>query len=397
MLRKSLLCLVLLLIGTMRLPAQTPPAAPAPPQDFAITVPFAATTAPISLIVVNVKVNGKGPYLFLLDTGASSSLIDSGLAAELGIKAAAPHKFKGGNGKIATAGTAHLETVEMGEMRLEHLPCFIAPMPAGISIRGLLGYDVFDRYVVTVDYSQKSVTFSAPGTFHYSGSGFAVPLEFDSGGGRPVIARDMDGIPARFVIDTGDDGALNLYGAFVTANHLMNKYASHLRKEGIETMTGLETSALTIIPALTLGANALKQVPTKLIAPTDTTLGEQDGDIGGEILCKFTVTFDYTHRRAYFAPNANYADAYSRNRAGFVPHYEKAGWTVRLVEEHSPTAAAGLKVGDRITKIDGKDAAQADFLQFRGLTYQPAGTELRLTVQSGKKTREVTLILKDYD
>jgi putative serine protease PepD len=65
---------------------------------------------------------------------------------------------------------------------------------------------------------------------------------------------------------------------------------------------------------------------------------------------------------------------------------------VMTVLPGGPGAQAGLQAGDVITAIDGKapgdEVNSPPFLQ-------PPGTELRLTVQHGKETREVSLTLKE--
>ena len=63
-----------------------------------------------------------------------------------------------------------------------------------------------------------------------------------------------------------------------------------------------------------------------------------------------------------------------------------------------PAAVAGLKVGDKISAVDGRAAAQVSLpelrARFRG--GEAPGTKIKLTVQSGAaQTRDVVLVLKD--
>ncbi len=63
--------------------------------------------------------------------------------------------------------------------------------------------------------------------------------------------------------------------------------------------------------------------------------------------------------------------------------------TVSGVEDHSPAAKAGLSVGDVITKVDGMAIKTAEV--FRGqLQTRSAGESVKLTVQRGKETKELT-------
>ena len=97
----------------------------------------------------------------------------------------------------------------------------------------------------------------------------------------------------------------------------------------------------------------------------------------------------------YFAPR-DYADFQQATEG----HFEGVGMSVTPVEdglrviavyEGSPAARGGLKKGDVITHVDGRSIAGASSDESTTRIKGPAGTEVRLTVRSGKNTRELTL------
>ena len=397
MLRRSFPCAVMLLCLALRLPAQTAPTPTEPPTNGPITVPFAKAIGASSWIPIDVKINGKGPFHFILDTGAFANFISPDLAAELGITSNENTKVNSGGEKTIDAGIIDLKSVEIGSANLEKTACFIAPMPSGFPIRGMLGSDVFQKYVVTVNYALRVIVMSNPATFTYKGNGADLPLIFNSERLRPIITAEIDGIVGRFLLDTGGDWALVMYGNSVKANNLKEKYRDDLQISETNTVTGIQEVALTYQPTLTLGDSVLKEVPTELRDPRDAANRGADGNIGGDILNRFTVTFDYGHKHVYFEPNANYSSPYPCDRSGITCRYEKASCIVRVVDKGSPAAKADIRIGDLITQINGKSASQLDFLQIKAIFQQSAGTAIHLTVQRGKKTLEVTLILKDYE
>jgi Aspartyl protease len=115
-----------------------------------ITTPDHSTMA-----LVPVRINGRGPYPFAVDTGASSSLIDTGLAQKLGLP------DQGTTGLLSgVAGSAHGEKTRLsdwsiGGVRLPSAPIAALRLagPGGKGPVGLLGSDVLSRFgKVALDY-----------------------------------------------------------------------------------------------------------------------------------------------------------------------------------------------------------------------------------------------------
>ena len=69
---------------------------------------------------------------------------------------------------------------------------------------------------------------------------------------------------------------------------------------------------------------------------------------------------------------------------GFGARNRSGGLTVLAVEPDSPATAAGLKVGDVITKINGEDARRSDFGELAGKT-------IKLSVKRGSQEEELTM------
>jgi carboxyl-terminal processing protease len=69
----------------------------------------------------------------------------------------------------------------------------------------------------------------------------------------------------------------------------------------------------------------------------------------------------------------------------------KDGLRIITVYDGSPAKDGGLKPGDVIVAVNGRSIAGQDSQTATTRIKGPAGTEVRLTVRSGKKSREVTL------
>lgn len=115
-------------------------------------------------IVVNAKVNGKGPYRLIFDTGAPISLINNKVARESGMIAKnAPKPLLPLFGSM---GPAKIKNLEVGELKAPDVNAVVMDHPTleAISkvlgpIEGIVGFPFFARYKMTIDYQAKEMTF----------------------------------------------------------------------------------------------------------------------------------------------------------------------------------------------------------------------------------------------
>ena len=126
-------------------------------------------TIPFELInnrpFVKIMINGKGPYRFVVDTGASMSVLSDKAAVALGVKPVA----KGGNARaIGGSGTfpilyGLLDSISIGETKIDTVPIYIRTVysspdsPEAERSDGYLGLSVLSHYAVTIDYRDKQI------------------------------------------------------------------------------------------------------------------------------------------------------------------------------------------------------------------------------------------------
>lgn len=130
-----------------------------------VVVPF--QMLPSRHIVVEVSVNGKGPYKLIFDTGAPLNLVSSKLAKDAGLKT------KGG-GLFAGPATATADPLKIGDVAADKVPAMVMDHPTvkAISaafekdvgpIEGIVGFPFFARYAMTIDYQAKTLTLTPNG------------------------------------------------------------------------------------------------------------------------------------------------------------------------------------------------------------------------------------------
>jgi predicted aspartyl protease len=117
------------------------------------------------LIILETIVNEAGPFRFVLDTGASGTIISPELAKKLGIQPNKdePRKGAGAGGVVEVRG-AMVKSFGVGETKLENLTVGIMDL-AGLrkaietEIDGIIGYNFLVKFRVTIDYPKQTVTF----------------------------------------------------------------------------------------------------------------------------------------------------------------------------------------------------------------------------------------------
>jgi predicted aspartyl protease len=115
------------------------------------------------LILLETTVNGKGPFRFVLDTGAGLTIISPELAKKLEVKPDETQKAVGAGGSIEVhfgtvkslaVGETHLQDLKVGIMELTGISKAIET-----DIDGIIGYNFLKQFRVSIDYPRQTVAF----------------------------------------------------------------------------------------------------------------------------------------------------------------------------------------------------------------------------------------------
>ena len=131
------------------------------------TVEFKLAGPNDAAIIVNVKVNGQGPYDFVLDTGATFTCVDNELAEQLKLP-----EWKGSFGTVVVGPGGggmrllKIDTLEVGNARASDLTACSVDLnrmaPPGLGIKGLVGLNFLKSYRVIIDFEKKSLRLEKP-------------------------------------------------------------------------------------------------------------------------------------------------------------------------------------------------------------------------------------------
>lgn len=129
-------------------------------------IPF-TMAASGAAILVPVKINGTGPYQFVLDTGATFTCVDEVLAERLELPQ--PVGLVGYGATLGKSGavTLHnIKTLEVGAARASGLTACALDLQGmqklGLGVEGLLGLNFLKSYKVEIDFTRKVLTLSQP-------------------------------------------------------------------------------------------------------------------------------------------------------------------------------------------------------------------------------------------
>jgi len=395
--------MLLLLALVLAFPAA---ALPETAPGFAIAAGEKSFMLPFEMIdnrvFVDVRLNGRGPFHFILDTGSGGFSLFRNVADSLGVHVEDAGEGHGVGEKSVRYGATTIGELRLGDLTFTNVPFDVLPSMDADQVfgtkpvDGVFGMDIFQRMVVKHDYVHHILTFTLPEAYDYHGTGaivrFALPAQI------PVVDAVLDGVPGKFGIDTGARSALLLYGPFVAQNGLQQKYDAHFQGVTGWGIGGPVRSLLARAKELEIGDVPVHDLVIRLSTQKTglTTASTMAGLIGPDVLSQFDVTFDYARSRIIFEKNENYGRRDSYDRAGVWMGQAGRHFTAVDVIAGGPAAEAGVTTGDTILAIDGTGTEKLVLPEVRERIRRAVpGSKVTLLLESQGKQRVATITLRD--
>jgi len=270
-----------------------------PSQPVVLPLILSAAATPM----IEVLIDGKR-HAFWLDTGASMSIVSSGLAAELGMKPLSSDTLEvvTTTGRVPAQAGA-ISRLQLGAIDVTNITALIVDdnrmqvrigadggLPAVVQIDGVIGYDIISRIDLRIDYVNKRVTLIKP----------AENARLPRTGrnlfwvGTPIVRLVTSrGIPLHFNLDTGAQETYSTDG-LVTKTKSRTFLGERQLIGGLAGVTVVHGRFVNELRA-TMGSQALLLRKLMVFAPAFSSFVSLDGILGSDVGRSGLVRIDATN------------------------------------------------------------------------------------------------------
>jgi len=345
-----------------------------------------------NLFVVEAKWDKHGPWLFLVDTNASVTLVSERFArrystGRAALDAPAVH-VKSADGQSTLLPAVALSEIQLGDARFQYIQALVSNFDEisahlGLKIDGVLGFPLFRDTVFTLDYPQSRLVLTRVPPSWDTAAPAGTTIRFNNFQRTPFIPLRLGSENFITLIDSGNDGPLQLNPVGL---HLQFSFGP---RPGVVlgTLTGSSTQEIgRLEQPLNIG-------PYRFEKPI-VNLTDQISSIGGEILRNFAVTFNQSRNQVtFYRDSALPIPPQTRRAAGLSFSKTPTYWRVAGVVPGSPAEDANIQTGDLVIRINGEPIADWNLRRFEATVRRT--TEITFTFLYG--TKETPVVIPTFD
>jgi predicted aspartyl protease len=200
--------LLLLLTADVGEAVESPSVLPPDPDEPMFAAPTRLDR--VGRVLAPVMVNGKGPFRFVLDTGANYSTVSPLLVSALGLEMAPEEQARMVHGVTGSArvSTVHIDKLEAGTMVLQNAYMPVVQTSINLRAHGILGVAGLQQARVFVDFRHDSVVISRTRVRREDLSSYFVIDASRMEDGLLAVNANVRGVRAKAIIDTGAERTL---------------------------------------------------------------------------------------------------------------------------------------------------------------------------------------------
>ncbi|TAI48164.1 PDZ domain-containing protein [Flagellimonas allohymeniacidonis] len=399
-----------------------------------------------NLIILPVEINGS-KLRFVLDSGVSKPILfNLSDQDSVQINNVSEVTIKGlGDGEPMQALSSKGNAFKLGKAKNYNQDLYVVldreinfSTSLGIPVHGILGYDLFRDFVVEINYSARSIKLHNPDSYEYvpHKKTQVLPLAVHARKAYitgMVLMRDDKNVPVKLLVDTGSSDALWLFNQPEKGLEIPElNYEDYLGRGLSGDIFGKRSK----ISGVKLGDYELKD--TKVAFPYRESFGflkdfgDRNGSIGGEILRRFNIVFDYSRGKVSLRKNGNFKAPFQYNLAGIELQHNGLRYiaeslansngvvidddssfgnvqillenktrlslvpeiVVSAIRAGSPAAEAGLREGDVILAVNGKRIYNYKLQEVLKMLNEKEGKRVRVLIERYNRDLLFTFVLK---
>ena len=388
-----------------------------------------------NLIIIPLKVNGV-TLSFILDTGVNKPILFN-LSERDSIDLKNTKTFYlhglGADGKIKALKSSH-NRLKIGNAEKFNQDLYVvydktinfAPR-LGVNVHGIIGYDIFKDFVVEINYNSKYIRLHKQNNFkpRSSKNWKTIPINIHKNkpyiNAKVTIQESLETV--KLLIDTGSSDALWLFedkeiGLTPKQDFSFEDYLG-------KGLSGPIYGKRSKVKNFALSDFDLMDVnvafPDSVSIDVAKVYKDRNGSLGGDILKRFNLFFDYANKKLYLKKNSLYKSPFTYNNSGIVLEYNgtkfvkeqikmptrsfnnseknttnnsvhidflishrilvKPIYKIVEIRKTSNAYISGLREGDILISINGKPSYNQELSKINEILYGKTGKTLRLKIE----------------
>ena len=407
-----------------------------------VVIPFQLIN---NLIFIPINVNGE-ELTFLLDTGVEETILfsleDKNEVSFFNVKkiklkglggANAIEALKSSKNKLKIKGLVD----DNHEIYIILDQQFNFSSQVGIPVNGIIGYHFFKNHLVEINYSKrKIIVYENDKKIKKRIDKKFISEDISIENNKPYFNSDITSeqltFPSKLLLDTGNSDAVWVFSNKKNTIPLPKITVNDYLGRGFSgDIFGLRGRVSSIKFGNIKFENLIATFPDSTSIKDVILVKDRVGSIGGEIFKRFTVIFDYPNRKIYTKKSINYTEPFSFNMSGIEIQHEGLEWVkdsytenptlsenifdgngnkvdnnlkfkfelkpifkIANVRVGSTAADAGLLKGDKIVKINNREAYGYTMEKINEILISEEGKEIEMEVERNGKTIKVKFQLK---
>lgn len=396
-----------------------------------------------NLIFIPINVNG-AELTFMLDTGVAETILFSLDNKEIKLQNIEKMKFSGLGGSMSIDGfKSDRNMAKIGDQIINSsMLLFIVTdeefnisSHIGIPVNGVIGYHFFKNHPISIDYASKKITiYQDSDVFKKKIRKFdELPISVEND--KPYINADVEMTnekkSSKLLIDLGNSDAIWLFPTLIK-DFVYNRpnIDDYLGRGFNGDIYGKRSRIHNFYLGNFKFEMPLTAMPDEYSIQHVNLVKDRKGSVGGEIMRRFSVIFDYPGGKLYLRKNRNFNDPFHFNMSGLDFRQDGLEWqedrvkiepkklyettteisvinnfqykftlkpifSVAGVRKDSPAFKAGLKKDDRIITINGNRTSDMTMEKIMELMKSDEGKNITIVIRRMNKEMTFSFVLED--